>query len=175
MLLSQGGTHLTPYCICFFYFHLWIPLFLLQLVAEVMWPISLNYTWQCTSGNPASPPVNDYRKEEINTRPHCLLQRLMGTRNVWLYSFPFEYKRSLNSNSGKMVLWDGSPPLSLPAFRIKPLFLCPSNSFLDLSACHAGSSKNLDPVTLCLSRRLSEHASIHPSIFYFPPEKRAVL
>ena len=44
--------------------------------------------------------------------------------SVWLYSLPFQYKRRLNSNSGRMVPWGMSPPsLGLLAFQIKSLFL----------------------------------------------------
>ena len=47
------------------------------------------------------------------------------------HPLPFKCKRSLNSNSGRMVLWDTSPPsLHLLAFWIKSLFLAPTACFL---------------------------------------------
>ena len=51
--------------------------------------------------------------------------------NVHLSSLPFPYKRSLNSTSGKMVLWDMSPPSSwFAGSRIKLLFLVPTTHLL---------------------------------------------
>ena len=82
------------------------------------------------------PPEAD-RNQETNARP---------------YSLPFQYKRSLNSNSGKMVLWDMSPPSSwFAGFPNKVAIPCPNNSPLDLLACRAVSSTNLDLVTTGIS------------------------
>ena len=58
--------------------------------------------------------------------------------NVELYSLLFEHKRSLNSNSGKMVLWDRNPSSSQSAsFLNNATTPCPNNSSLNLLACHA--------------------------------------
>ena len=69
---------------------------------------------------------------------------------------PYSKKRSRNSNSGKMVLWDTSPPSSLSAsFLNKVTIPCPSNLSLDLLAYRVGSSMSLDLVTvisLCWGR-----------------------
>ena len=71
--------------------------------------------------------------------------------NVHLYS-PFLYKRSLNSNSGKKILWDVSAPSSwFAGFPNKAAIPCPNNSPLDLLACHAVSSTTLDVVTTGIS------------------------
>ena len=49
------------------------------------------------------------------------------------YSFPFENKRSLNSNLDKMILWDTSPSSSWSAgFPNKVTIYCPNNSSLNL-------------------------------------------
>ena len=53
----------------------------------------------------------------------------------------------MNSNSGKLVLWDTSPPSSWSAgFPNKVTILCPNSSSLDLLACHVASSMSLDSV-----------------------------
>ena len=49
---------------------------------------------------------------------------------------------------GKMVLWDTSLPFSQSTgFPNKVAIPCPKNLSLDLLACHAASSMNLDLVT----------------------------
>ena len=54
----------------------------------------------------------------------------------------------MNSNLGKMVLWNTSSPSSPSAgFPDKVSVLCPSNSCLDQLACHSVSSMSLDLVT----------------------------
>ena len=59
------------------------------------------------------------------------LTRLMETRSVRLYSFPFQYKRILNSNSGKMGLWGRSPLSSqFGGLRYKVLIPCRNNCLL---------------------------------------------
>ena len=64
------------------------------------------------------------------------------------YPLPFECKRSLNSNSGKVVLWEMSPPSSQSAgFPNKVAIPCLSNSSLHLLACCAGSNISSDLVT----------------------------
>ena len=53
----------------------------------------------------------------------------------------------LEFNSGKMVLWDISPPSSWPAnFLNEVLISCPNDLSLDLLACCAVSSMSLDLV-----------------------------
>ena len=60
----------------------------------------------------------------------------------------FYHKRSLNSNLGKMALWDTNPPSSQSAgFLNKGSISCPNNLSLDLLACHVTSSGSLDSVT----------------------------
>ena len=55
----------------------------------------------------------------------------METRSVRLYSFPFQYKRILNSNSGKMGLWGRSPLSSqFGGLRYKVLIPCRNNCLL---------------------------------------------
>ena len=62
---------------------------------------------------------------------------------------PFSYKRSLNSDLGKMILWDTSLPSSWSAgFLNKVAISCLNTLFLDLLACHALISMSLDSVTL---------------------------
>ena len=61
---------------------------------------------------------------------------------------PFSVKRTLNSNSGKMVLWDTSPPSSWSTgFLNKVTIPCLNTPSLDLLACCAVSSTSLDSVT----------------------------
>ena len=61
-----------------------------------------------------------WHQEVCSTQPHPFL---------------FQYKRSQNSNLGKVVLWDTSPPSSQSAgFQSKVAGLCPSNSCFDLLA-----------------------------------------
>ena len=58
--------------------------------------------------------------------------------------FLFQYKRSLNSNSGKMVLWNSSPPSSWSAgFTNKVTVPCPNKSSLSLLVCCTASSMSL--------------------------------
>ena len=60
---------------------------------------------------------------------------------------PFWYKRSLNSSSEKMVLWDTSPPSSQSAgFLNKVIIQCPNSLSLDVSACCVVSRTRLDSV-----------------------------
>ena len=66
------------------------------------------------------------------------LWSLTRTRTLPL---PFQYKRSLKSNTGKMFLWDTSSPSSQSAgFLDKASIPCPSSSSLDLLACCVASS-----------------------------------
>ena len=61
------------------------------------------------------------------------LWRLTRTRNVSLSAFPFQFQRILNSNSGKIVLWDFSPSPSWSAgFPNKVTIPCPNTSSLNL-------------------------------------------
>ena len=47
--------------------------------------------------------------------------------SAWLYSLPFQYKRSLNSNSGKVVLQEMSPPATQFAdFPSRVIIPCPN-------------------------------------------------
>ena len=60
----------------------------------------------------------------------------------------FWYKRSLNPNTGKMVLWDTGPLSSRSAgFPNRVTIPCPNTS-LDVLACHSASSVSLDLVTI---------------------------
>lgn len=64
------------------------------------------------------------------------------------YPFPCLYKRSLNSNLVKMVLWDTSPPFPWSAsFSNEVTISCPQQ--LDLLACDTACRKTLDQV-ICL-------------------------
>ena len=57
-------------------------------------------------------------------------------------------RRSLNSNSGKMVLWDTRLPYSACAvFLNKVSIPCPNNSSLNLLIWHVAGSMGLDVVT----------------------------
>ena len=62
---------------------------------------------------------------------------------------PFSYKINLNSDLGKMILWDTSLPSSRSAgFLNKVAISCLNTLRLDLLACHALISMSLDSVTL---------------------------
>ena len=67
---------------------------------------------------------------------------------------PFEYKRCLNSNSGKMVLWDSSPASSWSASFLNKISIPPgpNSSFLVLLACHVASRRSLDSVIAIMIR-----------------------
>ena len=61
------------------------------------------------------------RTKDSDTKKSATTNRIL--------SVPLEYKRSLNSNSDKMVLWDASPLTSLSAgFLKKVAILCSNNS-----------------------------------------------
>ena len=61
---------------------------------------------------------------------------------------PFSIKRSLNSSSGKMFLWDtGLPSSPTAAFLNKVAIPCPNTWSLDLLACHGASGISLHLVT----------------------------
>ena len=62
----------------------------------------------------------------------------MGTRKCLTLSLPFYYKRSLNSDSGKMVLCGGTSSSSsrLLAFRIKLLFHAPTTCLSIIGLSH---------------------------------------
>lgn len=66
--------------------------------------------------------------------------------NNWSQPLPFQYKRSLISNSDKVILPDPNPPSSLLDFGIKSLILFPA-TWLNLLACFVVSSTSLDSVT----------------------------
>ena len=78
----------------------------------------------------------------------------------------FYYKRSLNANSSKMVLWDTSPPSSRSAgFLNKVTIPCPNISSLNLWACCAVSSMSLELVTTLLKKEISlKPGSPYPKI-----------
>ena len=60
-------------------------------------------------------------------------------------------QKSRNSNSGKVVLWETSPPSSRSAgFLNKVTIPCPNTSSLDVLACHAVNSISLDSVAEAL-------------------------
>ena len=87
-----------------------------------------------------------WHQEVCNNQPHSL---------------PFQYKRSLNSTSGKMVFWGTGPPSSWSAgFLNKVVILCRNNFSLDLVACHAASSMSLDSVKTESRQLMKLH--IHP-------------
>lgn len=68
-------------------------------------------------------------------------------KNIFFSPLPFQYKISLNSNSGKTVLWDTSPPSFWSiGFQSKVGILCSNNSFLDLLT-YCRSSRSLASVT----------------------------
>ena len=84
-----------------------------------------------------------WNKEVCNNQPHPL---------------PFQYKGKLNSNFGKMVLWDTSPhPLGLLAFQIKSLFLVPTTplSIYGPVVQRAGSEFGLGNKTTKMYSRVS--------------------
>ena len=62
----------------------------------------------------------------------------MGTRKCLTLPLPFYYKRSLNSDSGKMVLCGGTSSSSsrLLAFRIKLLFHAPTTCLSIIGLSH---------------------------------------
>ena len=65
------------------------------------------------------------------------------------HTLSFQSERSLNSNSGKMVLWDMSPPPSQALdFLNKVAIPCPNTLSLDLLAYHAVRSMSLDSGTV---------------------------
>ena len=69
--------------------------------------------------------------------------------NVWLPPLLNSYKRSLGSNSDKMVLWDTSPPSSQSAgFLNKVAIPWLKNSSLTVSASRATSNTSLNLVTV---------------------------
>ena len=91
-------------------------------------------------------PVNDGREEEINKSPPEADQN-QGMLGVT--SSPFS-KRSLNSNSHKMILWGmSSLYCQFAGFPNKVTILCPNSLSLDLLACCVCvvSSTSLDAVT----------------------------
>ena len=59
----------------------------------------------------------------------CRVRHDRACMHEWI----FQYKRSLNSNPGKMALWENSPPSPLSAdFPKKVAISCPQNSPLNL-------------------------------------------
>lgn len=65
------------------------------------------------------------------------------------HPLPFYYERSPNSNLGKTILWDTSPPSSLSAdFPYKVTTPCLSILSLNWLPCHVVNSTSLDSVTL---------------------------
>ena len=77
-------------------------------------------------------------------------QRILTPRSLQQPTtpLPFQHKRSLNSNSGKVVLWDTSPSSSQSAgFPNKVTIPCLNNSSLDLLVFCVASSPSLDSVT----------------------------
>ena len=87
--------------------------------------------------------MNACRAEEINTSPPG------ADGNQEMFGFtpsPFS-KKEREPNSGKMVLWETSPPSSwFAGFPNKVAISCPNKSSLNLLACHAASSRTLDLV-----------------------------
>lgn len=89
--------------------------------------------------------MNDCKKEEMNT----LLSEAYWNQEVFVFTLPllpFSHKRSLNSNLGKVVLWDMSPPPpQSPGFPDKVAVPCSIISrFIGLSyaeLCELGLSK----------------------------------
>ena len=83
--------------------------------------------------------------------------RGVGHNRACMHEWIFQYKRSLNSNTGKMALWENSPPSPLSAdFPNKVAISCPNNSLLNLLACCMMSSMSLGSVTQtasCLRNR----------------------
>ena len=72
---------------------------------------------------------------------------LWSLAGTWLYPFPFSCKRSQNSNSGTLVLWDTSPSSSQSAgFLNKVTIPRPNNSSVDLLVCRVVSSTSLNLV-----------------------------
>ena len=84
----------------------------------------------------------------------------------------FEYKRNLNSNLGKMVLWDTSLPSSQSAgFPNKVAILHPNDSNCSSLACSSLSSMNLDSVRwMCVCLRI-----IKISLSIFQTDNTALL
>ena len=81
----------------------------------------------------------------IVTRP-TWVNRIPASRSCnYLHTLSFQSERSLNSNSGKMVLWDMSPPPSQALDSLNKVAIpCPDTLSLDLLAYHAVSSVSLD-------------------------------
>ena len=67
--------------------------------------------------------------------------------------FSSKYKRSMNSNSGKMVLWGHEHTIFSICWLAKSsCYSCPNNLSLDLLAHLAVSSTSLDSVTVLYAR-----------------------
>ena len=90
--------------------------------------------------------MNDCREKEINTPPSEA-----GLNQEMFHVMPSsQYKRKLNSDLGKLVLWDTSSLSSLSAgFPNKVTIPCPNNLSLGLLACNVASRISLDSVTIC--------------------------
>ena len=58
---------------------------------------------------------------------HLFWRLMKKSGNTAFYSFPFWYKRSLNSNSGNVVLWGMSPPSWFAGFPDKVVIPCSNN------------------------------------------------
>ena len=73
---------------------------------------------------------------------------------------PFQYKRSLNSNSGTIVLWDTGPsPSQAAGFPNKVTVPCPSNSSLDLLTYRVASSTGFGLSNIINVRKHAWHSS----------------
>ena len=79
----------------------------------------------------------------VRTKDSC-------TRKLEITSLiPSHFETNLNSNSGKMVLWDASAPSSWSADFLSNIAIpCPNSLSLDLLICHMASIMSLDSVTI---------------------------
>ena len=95
--------------------------FYYRLITRGMVPVSLDCTW-LTSENFASQVMSiklikcfgvAHRKPPDQAPADgCRGGGWQGRGSVWLYSFPFQCRRSLNPDSGNKVLWGMSSPSS---------------------------------------------------------------
>ena len=119
--------------------HLWEPCLPPKCKAKLLLFSSLETSWP-------GPSVNGWREEEINISPPLYEGRVLA-RTRTLHP-PLLVKSRLNSNLGKIVLWDISPPSSWSAGFLR--VSCSNNLSLNSLPCYVASSMSSISVTVPL-------------------------